>query len=148
MAVTSLGVVGYAIALVFVFYGAPDLALTQFLVETLTIVLVALLAMRLPDEYDYPLSSMTLVQDAGIAIGFGTVMALVLLTVLKFPFDPYLSNYFAQNSLSSGNGRNIVNVILVDFRAVDTWGEITVLAMSGLGAFALIKFVKGRAISE
>ncbi len=73
-----------------------------------------------------------------IAIGFGTVASLLLLSVLATPFDERLSDFFRAASVPEAHGRNLVNVIIVDFRALDTLGEITVLALAALAAAAVL----------
>jgi multicomponent Na+:H+ antiporter subunit A len=136
-AITALGVVGFGVALIFLLFGAPDVAMTQFLVETLVVIIVALLLWQLPPfpQRRPPFRA----RDAVVALAAGTVTTLVLLAATAQPFDPFITEYFAEASYPLAHGRNIVNVILVDFRALDTLGEITVVAAAGLGAFALIK---------
>lgn len=138
-AILALGVVGLGIAILYFLYGAPDLAMTQILVETLTLVLFVLAFQRLPLLKEYSKAS-TRLRDAVLAIGFGVVMTCVVLVGFHFVNTaPPISGYMAENSLPLANGRNVVNVILVDFRALDTLGEITVLAIAALGVFAMLK---------
>ena len=137
-AIASLGVVGYSIALVFVFYGAPDVAMTQFLVETLTVILFVLVFYHLPEPP--VLSSMvSRARDALIALSVGVVVTSLVLIGLRVQYSPPISSYYSEYSVSLAHGRNLVNVILVDFRALDTLGEISVLAAAGIGVFALLK---------
>lgn len=137
-AVAALGVVGFGMALLFIFFGAPDLAMTQFAIEALTVILFVLVIYRLPQFAE--LSPLRVrIRDLALAAGAGTVMSLLTLIVLREPLDPVLTPYFAANSLVLAHGRNVVNVILVDFRALDTLGEITVLAIAGLGGYALLR---------
>ncbi|WP_158043856.1 putative monovalent cation/H+ antiporter subunit A [Skermanella pratensis] len=140
VAILSLGVVGVVIALIFLLYGAPDVAITQFMVETLVVIIVALVLARLPrlTAFHRP-NRRSAVRDAVISIAFGAVVTAVMLSVIDLPIPLDLSEYFATRSYTEGFGRNVVNVILVDFRAVDTLGEILVVAAAGLGAFALLK---------
>lgn len=142
-AVLLLGVVGYGVAILFVVYGAPDLALTQILIETLTIILIALIGIKFPFAFSDKELKRNLLGKGVVSIAFGALMTLILWNVMSHPFDPYLSEFFAENSYSIGHGRNIVNVILVDFRAFDTLGEITVLAIGSLGFYSLIKMARG-----
>jgi multicomponent Na+:H+ antiporter subunit A len=140
VAISSLGVVGAGLALIFLMYGAPDVALTQLLVETLTVIIVAVVLLRLPDLQarecgDRPVR----VVDGLLALAAGTVVAVMLLNATQPPLDRDVTAYYEQYSLLAAHGRNIVNVILVDFRALDTLGEITVVALAGLAAFALIR---------
>jgi multicomponent Na+:H+ antiporter subunit A len=136
--ISAMGVVGFGVALVFLFFGAPDLALTQSIVEALTVVVFLLALLHLP-AYKELSSPPTRLRDVCVSLAFGAVMAtLVLVTVSHHAFPP-ISDYFLRSSVPEGHGRNVVNVILVDFRALDTLGEITVLAIAALGVSALLK---------
>jgi multicomponent Na+:H+ antiporter subunit A len=147
-AIISLGVVGIGVALVFIIYSAPDVAITQLLVELLVVVLFAVAALKMP-ELDPDGRNRLRRADAVLAIAAGTVTTLVLLMVTAQPFDRRLTTFFEGASYSEAYGRNIVNVILVDFRALDTFGEIAVVVTAALGAFALLKTVsKARARGE
>ena len=137
-AIAALGVVGYGVALVFVLFGAPDLAMTQFLVETLTVILFVLVFYHLP-ESNVISRATSRVRDATVAAAVGVLMSALVLIAADAQYYPSISAYFSEHSLSEGHGRNIVNVILVDFRALDTLGEITVLAVAGVGVYALLK---------
>ena len=144
-AVTALGVVGFGMALLFVLYSAPDLAITQFLVETLIVVVMVLVMIRLPDfGPGERLAGATRARDAVLAVTGGGVMAALTLAVVAGPLDMDLTRYFESESVPGGFGRNIVNVILVDFRALDTLGEITVLMVAAVGVWALLKRAVGR----
>lgn len=136
-AVVALGVVGYGVALLFAVFGAPDLAMTQLTVETLTVVLLALMLYRLP-RFSVPASGAARARDVLVAAAAGTVMTLLVLMVTTAA-PSRLTLYFAENSAPRAHGRNVVNVILVDFRALDTLGEITVLAVAAIGGRALLK---------
>jgi multicomponent Na+:H+ antiporter subunit A len=147
-AITALGLVGYGVALVYILFGAPDLAMTQFLVETLTVILFALVLVRLPGFKGLESKSTTgfrKVINSFIAISFGALMTGLLWVALDIPLEPSLAQYFSSKSLPEAHGRNIVNVILVDFRALDTLGEITVVMLSGIGVVSLIFLgIKGK----
>lgn len=136
-----IGVVGLVTALTFVKFSAPDLALTQLSVEVVTIVLLLLalffLPQTSPDEHDRK----RLWRDASIAVVLGMGATLLTLMVLTRSYDP-ISGYFLTNSVPGGGGTNVVNVILVDFRGFDTLGEIIVLALAGLGVFAMLQNLK------
>jgi multicomponent Na+:H+ antiporter subunit A len=80
-----------------------------------------------------------------IAVAFGAVITLVLLLALAVSFDPSLSQFFAERSVPEAYGRNVVNVILVDFRALDTLGEITVVMLSLVAALPLLQVLRKRA---
>jgi len=136
--VAALGVTGLGIALTFVIFGAPDLAITQVMVETLTVILFVLVFYHLP-PYVSRSTRLNRCRDLVISIAAGLVMALVVLATTSIHLEPVLTDFFAQQSLSAAYGRNIVNVILVDFRALDTLGEITVLAVAGFGVYALLR---------
>ncbi len=139
-AICGLGVLGSGIALIFLFHGAPDVAMTQLLVEILFIVIVAVVLLKLPRytgaSHSGPGGK---IRDGVIALGVGTAFTLTMLAVLDIPFSDHLTEYFNRNSVPEAYGRNIVNVILVDFRALDTLGEILVVAIAGLAAFGLIR---------
>lgn len=141
-AVITVGVVGYGIAILFVLFGAPDLAITQFLVETLTVILFAYVLYKLP-RFRQVSQPKTRLRDAVLAIGSGGVVTLLVLTVLEIPVPGDVSQYYGEVSWLKAYGRNVVNVILVDFRALDTLGEILVLSLAALGVYSLLKS-KGR----
>lgn len=142
-AITALGVVGFAIALIFTFFAAPDLAITQFLVETLIVILVALVLMRLPDgllrERTDPVHRLL---SGGVATLSGVLLAGLLIAVTAQPLDLRLTEFFNAASYPEAQGKNIVNVILVDFRAFDTLGEIAVLVVASTGVYALLRRVR------
>lgn len=143
-AIALLGAVGYGVALIFVFFGAPDLAMTQFLIETLLVILFVLVFYHLPPFVIYS-EPATRARDAIVATAFGGMMALLVLAVGGPGEGARVSDYFAAHSWSEAHGRNVVNVILVDFRAMDTLGEITVLAAAAAGVYALLRLKRGRA---
>ncbi|MEM1140380.1 MAG: putative monovalent cation/H+ antiporter subunit A [Pseudomonadota bacterium] len=138
-ALVSVGVLGTAVALMFLLYGAPDLSFTQFMVETLSVVVLALVLVRLPvDGYDRR-SPASILIHSGVGIAVGILFSLLLYSVLLTPLDTTLSDFFTAKSYPDAFGRNIVNVILVDFRALDTFGEIAVVLVAGIAALALIR---------
>jgi multicomponent Na+:H+ antiporter subunit A len=137
-AVASLGVVGYGVALIYILFGAPDLAMTQFCIETLSIILFVLVLHKLP-HFALLSSTASRLRDLIVALGIGTVMTMLVWRAISQPLVPSLSTWFMEQSLPAGHGRNVVNVILVDFRALDTLGEITVLAVAALGVYAMLK---------
>jgi multicomponent Na+:H+ antiporter subunit A len=136
-AVIGLGVVGYGMALVFMLHGGPDLAMTQFAVETLSVVLFVLVVYRLPKFTELSRRT-TRVRDAAAALSVAAVLCVLVFSALSLPHDSLLAPYFATQSWVQAHGRNVVNVILVDFRAIDTLGEITVLALGAIGVFGLM----------
>jgi multicomponent Na+:H+ antiporter subunit A len=137
-AVLSLGAVGYGVAMMFLSFGAPDLAMTQFSVETLT-VLIYVLVFRHFRELGALSPRLVRMRDGVIAVGVGLFIGGLVLTVATTETAPQLKEYFATFGPTLGHGRNIVNVILVDFRAFDTLGEITVLATAALGVQGLLR---------
>ena len=139
LAICSLGVVGISTALIFLNFGAPDVAMTQLVVETLITVIVAIVLLKLPDFRNeiWP-SGAERLRNGIVAVTVGIGVTLVLLAVTVSPPQPDLRDYFERTAVPGGQGRNIVNVILVDFRALDTLGEITVLAIAGAAVLALL----------
>ena len=142
-AVLALGTVGYGIALIYVLFGAPDLAMTQFAVETLTVVIFVLVFYQLRGFGDLS-SPLVKVRDALIATAAGTIIAVLVLFIGASGTTSRLSSYFASTAPTLGHGRNVVNVILVDFRGFDTLGEITVLVTVAVGVRALLRIGKER----
>jgi multicomponent Na+:H+ antiporter subunit A len=136
-AVLSLGVVGYGVAMTFLLYGAPDLAMTQFSVETLTVLIYVLVFRHFRNlgELSPPLVRY---RDLLVAAGIGTFIGSLVLTVSTVETAARLREYFVEFAPTLAHGRNIVNVILVDFRAFDTLGEITVLTTAAIGVRALL----------
>jgi len=143
-AIVSLGIIGYGVSIFFIFNSAPDLATTQFAIETLTVLLFVLVVYKLPPYIRFtPVGGR--IRDFFIAIGIGIMTMVIMMTVMSNELNSPLKQYYLEQSYPGGQGRNIVNVILVDFRALDTLGEITVLAIAALGVFTLLKIsLKGR----
>jgi len=132
------GAVGLVVALVFVKFSAPDLALTQLSVEVVTVVLLLLALYFLPDHSPVESGVLRRWRDGGVATLAGGGAAALAWAVMTRP-NVGMADWFLQHSVSGGGGRNVVNVILVDFRGFDTFGEITVLAIAALGIFALLE---------
>ncbi|KAA0549330.1 Na+/H+ antiporter subunit A [Bacillus sp. BGMRC 2118] len=137
-----LGVVGYGLSLLFVFYSAPDLALTQLIVETVTVALFLLAFYHLPKLKEEKESKSNNFVNLVISISFGVFITLVGLSSHSSKWFESISNYFVETSYTLGGGNNIVNVILVDMRGLDTMFEISVLGVAALGIVALIKYKK------
>ena len=138
VAVIMLGLVGLITSLLFAYFSAPDLALTQLLVEIVTVILV-LLAMYFLPQTTPPVSNLGLVSRdvllgtvAGIGVG-------ILCYSMLMQQGESISSYYLAQSKPGGGGTNVVNVILVDFRGFDTMGEITVLGIAAVGIFAMIQ---------
>ena len=136
-AVIALSVVGLLVALVFVRFSAPDLALTQLSVEVVTIMLLLLALFFLPQSHGRLTRLSGRMGDVLLALGAGTGCGLLTWGLLTRPLSS-ISSFFMEQSLPGGGGANVVNVILVDFRGFDTLGEITVLAVAAIGIFALL----------
>ena len=134
------GLVGYGSAVLFVFAGAPVVAFTQVVVETVFVIVVAAVllalkrrgkAMSVAEPVLRPLALV-------LSLAFATVLTALLLAAVALPFDDAVSQWFGANSVPAAHGRNVVNVILVDFRALDTLGEITVVMLALLAAVPLL----------
>ena len=138
-AIISLGIQGFSVALIFMMFGAPDLSFTQFMVETLSVVIIALVLTRLKLMKQDRRSTASLLFDGVVALSVGVGMGTLLMNITQAPIDLRLSEFFSTYSAAIAHGRNIVNVILVDFRAIDTLGEITVVLITGVSALALIR---------
>lgn len=137
-AVAVLGIVGFCVATTFVLYGAPDVAMTQFAIETLTVIIFVLVFYHLPRFITYSGRS-THIADAVIASVFGALMTSFVLLATSHQIAPSIAQHYADRSYLDAHGRNIVNVILVDYRGFDTMGEISVLGLAAIGVFALLK---------
>jgi multicomponent Na+:H+ antiporter subunit A len=137
-AIAAMGVIGYCVCLIYVFYSAPDLAMTQFAIDTLTVILFLLVLYRLPKYINYS-SRLIRVRDGLISLSFGTLITILGLEALYEPTDKETTRFVAQNAYNLAKGKNVVNVILVDFRGIDTMVEITVLTIAALGVFAFLK---------
>jgi multicomponent Na+:H+ antiporter subunit A len=137
-AVILAGISGYGVAMLFLLHGAPDLALTQVLVETITLVVLVLVLRRLPPYFSVrPLAASRWVRLAigasvGLSVGALAVLAPLARTATRVSVD------FPQEATAYGGGKNIVNVTLVDIRAWDTMGEISVLLVAATGVASLI----------
>lgn len=136
-ALGALGVTGVGVALVFALYGAVDVAITQLLVETLVVVIFAAAMVRLP-YLSQRLAPRRRVIAVLLSGGAGLGVTLATLAALERPFDRSLSDWFDAASGPAGLGRNVVNVILVDFRALDTLGEAAVVAIAAIAAMAAL----------
>jgi multicomponent Na+:H+ antiporter subunit A len=137
-AVAALGVIGLGMTMIFILYGAPDLAMTQFAVETLTVIIFVLVIYKLPRFVTFS-SLSERIKDFMLALSFGIFMSLTVLFITSGELPAEMKQYFIENSYTIAKGRNIVNVILVDFRAMDTMGEIIVLGVAAIGVFSLLK---------
>jgi multicomponent Na+:H+ antiporter subunit A len=134
-----LGAVGYTVALFFVVFRAPDLALTQLVIETVSVALFLLCFYHLPkfkkEESKIPFK----LTNAVISIGVGAIVTAIALSSYSTKLFDSISQFYVDNTYIRAAGKNMVNVILVDFRGFDTLFEICVLAIASLGIFAMIK---------
>jgi len=146
-AVAAVGVTGASVALLFMLFSAPDLAITQIMVETLSLVLFVLLFVRLPKSSLPPETGIKACR-AVIAIAAGAMMTLLVLASQTMHLPADVAQYFAEASYPLAHGRNVVNVILVDFRAGDTIGEISVVAAAAFGVLAMLKLKPRRDTEE
>ena len=138
LALVVMGAVGLAVSLAFVLLSAPDLALTQLLVEMVTIALMLLSLNYLPADSAPEPSRLRRWRDAIIALAAGGGVAALAYAIITRPLDTVASQILAL-SLPEGGGSNVVNVILVDFRGFDTLGEIAVFGIAGLVVHALLR---------
>jgi multicomponent K+:H+ antiporter subunit A len=137
LALVVLGAVGLIVALMFVYLSAPDLGLTQLLVEMATVILMMLALNWLPQDSPVERSVARRVLHAAVACAAGAGVSALVWLVLTQPHDS-ISPYFLQTAVPLGGGANAVNVILVDYRGFDTLGEITVLGIASLVIAALL----------
>ena len=137
-AVFLLGAVGYGVAILFVMYGAPDLALTQILFETLALVLFVLVLRHLPDRFRKRQHRFGQTSRLIISIGLGTFVGGFALVAVNARVTESIGFEMAARALPDTGARNVVNVILTDFRALDTLGEITVLLVVAIGIATLV----------
>jgi multicomponent Na+:H+ antiporter subunit A len=142
VAALLLGGVGFAIAVVFALFGAPDLALTQILVETIVLVVFLLVLRQLPSKFERSVKGSVRVVQIGLSVSVGLVVALFALLVGNARLAPSVGEEYIARSAPQGGGNNVVNVILVDFRGVDTLGEITVLAVAAIGVANLVNMAR------
>ena len=137
-AMILVGVSGYGVAMLFILHGAPDLALTQFLVETVTVIMFVLALRRLPARFsERPLRHVRRLRIA-IGVAVGVVAAGMAYVAANGRQAIPVSQDFPDAAVAYGGGRNVVNVTLVDIRAWDTMGEISVLVVAATGVASLI----------
>ncbi|MGP4665647.1 putative monovalent cation/H+ antiporter subunit A [Agrobacterium pusense] len=146
-AIIALGIQGFAVAVIFLLFGAPDLSFTQFMVETLSVVILTLVMTRLRlSPSDHRGLGQKLL-DSSIAIACGTGFALYLMRATQVSVDNRLTDFYNSYSKVIAHGANVVNVIIVDFRGTDTLGEIAVVMITGLAILALIR-IRPAAVKE
>ena len=143
-AVLLVGVTGFGMVALFALHGAPDIALTQGLVELVTLVVFVLVIRRLPIKIAQRNKPVKRLVRAAVGTGVGIIMALVAVIALGARQAESISVEWPRLAYEEGHGKNIVNVVLVDIRAWDTMGEIAVLVVVATGIASLL-FVTGRA---
>ncbi|TDQ40013.1 monovalent cation/H+ antiporter subunit A [Thiopseudomonas denitrificans] len=137
-ALVTLGLVGLIVSMLFARFSAPDLALTQLVVEVVTILLMLLVLNFMPATTPQESSSLRRLRDLCVAAAGGGLFAVLSYAVLTRPYDNSIARYYLDNSVPGGGGTNVVNVVLVDFRGFDTLGEISVLAITAIAILALL----------
>jgi multicomponent K+:H+ antiporter subunit A len=140
-ALITLSVVGLIVSIAFARFSAPDLALTQLAVEVAAVILLILALYFLPKNTATESSPSRVVRDIAIAAAIGGIVATINYAFITQPLDS-ISDFYLANSKTGGGGTNAVNVILVDFRGLDTLGEILVLCIAALGIFKLLADIK------
>lgn len=138
-AIASIGIMGFAICLIFVIFGAPDLAMTQFSIDILTVVLFVLVLYKLP-PYLPNKNKKIIRRDAVISLCFGTLIMFIAMESLMFPATKEISQFYSENAYILAKGKNVVNVILVDYRGFDTLIETIVLSSAAMGVYGLLKY--------
>ncbi|ANU16758.1 Na+/H+ antiporter subunit A [Planococcus maritimus] len=138
-AIIALGAVGYSVALLFVIFRAPDLALTQLVIETISVALFLLAFYHLPQISRKEERMKFRFGNALVALGVGVTMTLVALSAHSQKALPSISEFYKETVYKEAGGGNIVNVILVDYRGFDTLFEIAVLGIAGIGIITMIR---------
>ncbi|AFQ59006.1 Na+/H+ antiporter subunit A [Bacillus subtilis subsp. subtilis] len=138
-AIIALGVVGYTLALFFVIFRAPDLALTQLVIETISVALFLLCFYHLPKLRLKTKTRTFRMTNFIISLGVGVIVTLLGIASSSQRTKDSIASFFVKHSHDLGGGDNVVNVILVDFRGFDTMFEITVLTIAALGIYSMIK---------
>ncbi|HLU22810.1 MAG TPA: Na+/H+ antiporter subunit A [Bacillaceae bacterium] len=139
ISIIALGAVGYTVSLIFVLFRAPDLVLTQLVIETISVALFLLVFYRLPRMNRRVENRKFKLSNAIVAGAVGVIVTLVALSAHSTKLFSSISEYYIENTADKAGGGNMVNVILVDFRGFDTMFEIAVLGIAALGIFGMIK---------
>ena len=137
-AISALGVTGLSVAILFALFAAPDLAITQIMVEVLTIILLVLIFHHLP-EFARFRSGRERLRDGLISLALGATMTLFVIASTSTSDEAVLADYYARTSYREARAGNLVNAILVDYRSLDTWGETIVIGIAGLGVYAMLR---------
>ncbi len=137
--VLLLGGVGFGVAVLFVLHGAPDLALTQLLIDTLSVGIFVLVLRRLPEDFTQPAFRFGNGARILISVAVGGLVTVLALATTSARSSTGAASEFLARALPEGGGKNVVNVILTDFRALDTLGEVTVLAVAAVGVLSMVR---------
>ncbi len=143
-----LGAVGYSVSLFFVIFSAPDLALTQLVIETVSVSLFLLCFYHLPIKARKKKSIGFKLTNASISLLVGITASIIAISAYNTKLFDSISKYYIENTYKKAAGENMVNVILVDFRGFDTLFEIAVLAIASIGIYTIIKLRLGGKNSE
>ncbi len=143
-AMIAVGVVGFGSALIFLLNGAPDVALTQFSVEVLLVLILVALLLRVPERTASTRRPREKRLDILLSVGFALVVFVALAATVALPLDGRISEFYAANSYLEAHGRNVVNVVLVDYRAIDTLGEVVVVAFAAISVWGLLRALPRR----
>lgn len=143
-AMIAVGVVGFGSALIFLLNGAPDVALTQFSVEVLLVLILVALLLRIPERAASTRQPREKRLDILLSVGFALVIFVALAATVALPLDGRISDFYAATSYLQAHGRNVVNVVLVDFRAIDTLGEVIVVAFAAMSVWGLLRGAASR----
>jgi multicomponent Na+:H+ antiporter subunit A len=145
IALIAMGVTGFGITIIFIAYSGVDLAITMIMVEILMVIMAMAVLYHLPKYVKFSETGARM-RDGLVATLVGGFMMVLVLQAGTSQLEAPISEYYKLSSYTEAYGRNIVNVILVDFRALDTLGEITVIAIAALGIFSMIKLVNKKGI--
>lgn len=143
-AMIAVGVVGFGSALIFLLNGAPDVALTQFSVEVLLVLILVALLLRVPERTASTRRPREKRLDILLSVGFALVVFVALAATVALPLDGRISEFYAATSYLEAHGRNVVNVVLVDYRAIDTLGEVVVVAFAAISVWGLLRALPRR----
>lgn len=138
-ALIAIGAIGYSVAMFFVIFKAPDLALTQLVIKTVSVALFLLAFYHLPKLNLHGESKKFRLGNFIVALGVGATMTLLAISAHSHKLIPSISQYYKDTVVTEAGGGNIVNVILVDYRGFDTLFEIAVLAIAGIGVYVMIR---------
>ncbi len=141
-AILSLGMTGFLVAFLYVVMGAPDLALTQYLVEAVSVILILLVFYFMPPYFEEKATQNTKAVNIGLSVTVGVVMCFYMLMVMDSHLVQSISQYYLETSEKLAGGRNVVNVVIVDYRGFDTLFEICVFAIAILGIYAMLRLKK------